>query len=91
MRRVAALTVLNFPVPQNYLAEIQGHYRRAEQWILLSKYAIDNGYPKFDFIGPMSTTTGNSATTAWNTMVDAMDARSSTIDDMSNSCYIQYH
>ncbi|MEX0984559.1 MAG: hypothetical protein WD096_05870 [Actinomycetota bacterium] len=54
------------------------------------KYAIDNGYPAFNFLGPMSTTTGNTPTQAWNQMVDKMDARPATINDMSNSFRIEF-
>jgi hypothetical protein len=78
---------VNFPLPEIYRTD----GITAEQWVLLSRWAGDHGFPYYDFLGPLSTTTGNTAADAWDDMVVKMDARPATIDDMSNSCYIQAH
>jgi hypothetical protein len=84
--RYMANSGVNFPVPQVYRTD----GIMAEQWVMLSKYAIDNGYPRFSFFGPMSTTTGNSPTQAWNQMVNKMDAKPATIYNMTNSFHIEF-
>ncbi len=78
----------------------------AEQWVMLSVYnmglyglalefdGVLSQKAACDYVGAqscMDAGTYNTSTQAWNQMVNKMDARSGTSDDMSASCDIDWH
>lgn len=87
---------LSHPVPEIY-AESGVN---AEQWVMISQWGVDQGLGPMDFRGPLTQRgacaqygcvgTANTATQAWNFMVDAMDQRPDTIRDMAFSTDIRW-
>lgn len=85
------------PLPQIYRTDGIS----AEQWVLISQWGVDHGKPKLFFDGPLSQNgacgqvggcsgTNNTATQAWNQMVNKMDARPQTVWDMKFSVDIKW-
>jgi hypothetical protein len=75
---------------------------QSQQWIMLSKYNHAQHNIILDFWGPLSQKAAcdsvgcasdldNTPTQAWNQMVTYMDDMPVTIDDMTNSCDIDWH
>jgi len=68
----------------------------AEQWVLISKWGIDDGDSAMVFRGPLSqdqacSCATNTPTQAWNQMVNKMDDKPPTIVDMDYSMDIDWH
>jgi hypothetical protein len=85
------------PAPQIYL----NNGGMAEQWVLISKWGVDNGGSAMVFRGPLSqngacgqvgcpSSSDNTPTQAWEQMVNKMDARPATIVDMDYSLDIRW-
>jgi len=99
---IAYNIAIAYPIPQIYRED----GINAEQWVMLSLYNKSTYGIELDFEGPLSQKaacdyigasnciadgTYNTSTQAWNQMVNKMDARPATIDDMINSCDIDWH
>jgi hypothetical protein len=75
---------------------------QAEQWVMISKWGVDNGsLGRIAFDGPLTQRgacgqrgcaagTDNTPSQAWNQMVEKMDQRPSTITDMDYSTDIRW-
>lgn len=85
------------PLPQIYRTDAV----QAEQWVMISQWGVDHSKPRLFFDGPLSQNgacgqvggcsgTDNTATQAWNQMVNKMDARPQTVVDMTFSVDIKW-
>lgn len=86
-----------WPLPEIY----NENGTNAEQWVMISQWAINNGKPRMGFRGPLSQHgacgqvggcggVNNTSTAAWNQMVNKMDLKPATIVDMLYSTDIKW-
>ena len=88
---------LAFPLPQIY----NTGGTNAEQWVMISQWAVNNGKGKLSFTGPLTqyqacsqvggcSGTNNTASDAWTQMKNKMDAKPDTVSDMAKSTDIKW-